>query len=98
MLVFQGVIGGAVAFLTFALTVVSLPLLVEKEIGIVTAILIGVRTFAMNRMFMCAWAVNIAVSSLVAMLPLFLGLLVALPVLGHAAWHLYRRAPYVPRT
>ena len=98
MLVFQGVIGGAVAFLTFALTVVSLPLLVDKEIDFVTAMLISVRTVARNKLVMCVWAAIIAVSLLVAMLPLFLGLLVALPVLGHATWHLYRRALYNPMT
>jgi len=40
----------------------------------------------------------IAVSLFVAMLPLFLGLLVALPVLGHATWHLYRRAVHTAPT
>lgn len=95
MLVFQVVIGGAVAFLTFALTVVSLPLLVDKEIDFVTAMLISVRTVVRNKLVMLIWAAIVAVSLLVAMLPLFLGLLVALPVLGHATWHLYRRALYV---
>ena len=98
MLVFQVVIGGAVAFLTFALTVVSLPLLVDKEIDFVTAMLISVRTVARNKLVMCIWAAIIAVSLLVAMLPLFLGLLVALPVLGHATWHIYRRTLYIPLT
>ncbi|MEO1729452.1 MAG: hypothetical protein AAFR64_01795 [Pseudomonadota bacterium] len=45
-----------------------------------------------NRFVMLVWALLLAVLLLVAMLPAFLGLLVVLPVLGHATWHLYRRA------
>ncbi len=92
MLAFQGAVGCAVAFLTFALTVVSLPLLMDREIDFVTAALVSVRTVARNGPVMCVWALVIAASLLVAMLPLFLGLLVALPVLGHATWHIYRRS------
>ena len=98
MLAFQGAVGGMVAFLAFALTVVSLPLLVDEEIDFVTAMLISVRTVVRNKLVMCIWASIIAASLLVAMLPVFLGLLVALPVLGHATWHLYRRALHASPT
>jgi uncharacterized membrane protein len=58
--------------------------------------LISLRTVAENKLVMAAWAVVVAVALLIAMLPVFLGLLIVLPVLGHATWHLYRRALYHP--
>lgn len=96
MLAVQSVVGAGVAFLTFGLTAVSLPLLVDKEFDFVTAMLVSLDTVAKNRLVMGIWAVIIAASLFVAMLPAFLGLFIALPVLGHATWHLYRRALYHP--
>ncbi len=96
MLAFQAVVGAGVAFLTFGLTVVSLPLLVDREIDFVTAMLISLRTVAANKTVMGVWAVVIAASVFLAMFPVFLGLFVVLPVLGHSTWHIYRRALYHP--
>lgn len=92
----QLVVGGAVAFFTFSVTVVALPLLMEKEVDFVSAMLLSLRTVAANLPVMLIWALIIAVILIVAMLPMFLGLFLALPVLGHATWHLYRRALYDP--
>ena len=92
----QVAVGGAVAFLTFGLTAVSLPLLVDKEFDFITAMLISLRTVNRNRAILGLWAVVIAVALILAMLPAFLGLFLVLPVLGHATWHLYRRALYHP--
>ena len=96
MLAVQVVVGAAVAFLVFGLTAVSLPLLVDKEIDFVTAMLVSLDTVARNKLVMGVWAVIVAATLFVAMLPAFLGLFIALPVLGHATWHLYRRALYHP--
>ena len=96
MMVLQVVVGGAVAFLTFGLTVLSLPHLVDREVDFVTAMLTSLRAVAANRGPMILWAAIVAVLLLAAMLPLFLGLFVVLPVLGHATWHLYRRVLYAP--
>ena len=92
----QAVVGAGVAFLVFGLTAVALPLMVDKEIDFVTAMLVSLDTVRQNKMTMGVWALIIAVCLFIAMLPLFLGLFVALPVLGHATWHLYRRALYHP--
>lgn len=89
-------IGGAVALFTFAATVVSLPLLLEKEVDFVSAMLLSIATYKANFVVLTIWAGVIAVIVVLAMIPLFLGLLFALPVLGHATWHLYRRALYDP--
>lgn len=96
MLAFQAAIGGVVAFLTFGLTAVSLPLLVDKEFDFITAMMVSLKTVAANKLALGLWAVIIAVTLFVAMLPAFLGLFVALPVLGHATWHIYRRVLYHP--
>lgn len=88
------VIGGLLAFLLFSMTVVSLPLLLEKEIDFVTACLLSIRTVAANFWAMVIWAAVIAILTVAALMPAFLGLLIVLPVLGHATWHLYRRVLY----
>ncbi len=94
LLAAQVAVGGAVAFLTFGLTAISLPLLVDKEIDFVSAMLTSLKTVSANKAALGLWAVIIAVSLFVAMVPAFLGLFVVLPVLGHATWHIYRRAIY----
>ena len=96
MLAVQLLVGAATAFLTFGLTVVAMPLMVDKEIDFVSAMLISLRTVTENKVVMATWAALVAVLLLIAMLPVFMGLLVVLPVLGHATWHLYRRALYHP--
>lgn len=93
---FEFLIGGMVALLVYSLTVVSLPLLLDREIDFVTAMIVSVQTVLHNKLVMLVWAAIIACTLFVAMLPFFLGLLVALPVLGHATWHIYRRALYFP--
>jgi uncharacterized membrane protein len=96
MMALQVAVGGAVAFLVFSLTVVSLPLLLDKEVDFVSAMLLSMRTVGANLPVMLLWAAIIAGLLFAGMLPYFLGLFVVLPILGHATWHLYRRALYDP--
>jgi uncharacterized membrane protein len=83
--------GALMAFLFYAVTVISLPLLVDRDIDFLTAIIKSLRAVQLNQAVMTLWAAVIAVTLFAAMVPAFLGLLVILPVLGHATWHLYRR-------
>ncbi len=96
MIAAEVAVGAAVAFFVFSVTVVSLPLLLEKEIDFVSAMLLSMRTVGRNLFVMLVWAAVIAVLLFIGMIPVFLGLFVVLPVLGHATWHLYRRALYDP--
>lgn len=96
MIAVEIVVGGVLAFFLFAMTVVNLPLLLEKEIDFVSAMLLSIRTVSENLAVMALWALIIAVMTVLALIPYFLGLFVVLPVLGHATWHLYRRALYDP--
>ncbi len=94
MIAAEVVVGAVLAFLLFSLTVVSLPLLLEREVDFVTAMILSVRTVNENLAVMLVWAGVIASLTFLALVPWFLGLVVVLPVLGHATWHLYRRALY----
>ncbi len=96
MLLVGGFVGGLMALAFYAITVVSLPMLVDREVDFITAIIVSLATVRSNKFVLLAWAVVIAITLFVAMLPLFLGLLVVLPVLGHATWHLYRRSVSQP--
>ena len=91
MLIAEILVGGAFAFALFSITLVSLPLLLDKEIDFVTAILISIQCVMQNFKVLMIWAFTIGALSLLAMVPALLGLLCVLPILGHATWHLYRR-------
>ncbi len=92
MLVVGTAVGGGIAFMLFAITAVSLPMLLEREVDFVTAMIASFSAVTSNPVPMLTWAVIVAGGVIVAMVPFFLGLIVVLPVLGHATWHLYRRA------
>lgn len=91
MLGFGGAVGALIAFLFYAMTVMSLPMLVDRDIDFISAIVISVRAVRANPFVLVMWAGFIALALFAAILPLFAGLFVVLPVLGHATWHLYRR-------
>jgi uncharacterized membrane protein len=84
-------VGAALSLILFSLTVVSFPLLLDREVDFVTAMVTSVRAVVASPLPMIGWAALIVVLLIVSALPWFLGLLVTLPVLGHATWHLYRR-------
>ena len=92
MLLVGGAVGAVLALTFYAVTVISLPMLVDREVDFLTAIIVSLATVRSNAGVMLAWAGFLAVLLSAAMLPAFLGLLIAMPVLGHATWHLYRRA------
>ena len=92
MLVAGSAVGGGLAFLLFAVSVISIPMMMDREIDVVTAMVMSFRSVLENKGPMLLWGVLVALISAVAMLPLFLGMVIAFPVLGHAAWHLYTRA------
>lgn len=89
------VVGSALGFIfaliVFALSVVSFPMLVDKNVGVVRAVQTSVRAVRANPLTLGIWGVLVAGLLLLGSLPFFVGLAVALPTLGHATWHLYRR-------
>lgn len=90
------IVGIGVGFL-FALAVlvigvVSFPLLLDRNVGVGTAIATSVRVVRANPGPMAMWGLIVAASLAVGAIPLLIGLAIVLPVLGHATWHLYRKA------
>jgi uncharacterized membrane protein len=84
-------VGFLFAVLVLAISVVSFPLLLDRRVGVDTAIWTSVRAVAANPATMAAWGLIVAASLVVGSIPLFIGLIVVMPVLGHATWHLYRK-------
>ncbi|MEM6908857.1 MAG: DUF2189 domain-containing protein [Pseudomonadota bacterium] len=91
MLVVGGIVGALIAFVFYIATVISLPMLVHRKVDFLTAIFSSIQAVVRNFRVLLVWAALIAAALCLAMLPMFLGLLIVLPVLGHATWHLYRR-------
>jgi len=84
-------IGFLFAVLVLAISVVSFPLLLDREVGLRTAVATSVGTVITNPGPMAIWGLIVAGGLVVGSIPLFLGLIVVMPVLGHATWHLYRK-------
>lgn len=91
MLLIGTAIGAGFALAIFSFTVAGLPLLLERDVGFITAIIFSVQTVIANAAVLALWGLCIAALLALGMAPMFLGLFVVLPVLGHATWHLYRR-------
>jgi uncharacterized membrane protein len=84
-------VGFVFAVLVFTMSVVSFPLLLDRDVGAAAALLTSVRVVLANPVMMALWGIIVAGLLVIGSLPCFLGLTVVLPVLGHATWHLYRK-------
>ena len=90
MLAAGTLVGAGFAMLLFMLTVLSVPALMDREVDFVTAMIASFTFVRRHPVPMVCWAAMIGLVLFAAMVPLLLGLLVALPLFGHATWHLYR--------
>ncbi len=84
-------VGAIISLALFALTVISCPLLLDRDVDFVTAMLTSIRTVFTSPIVMVGWGAFVVISVLISAIPAFAGLLFVLPILGHATWHLYRR-------
>ncbi|MBX6367939.1 MAG: DUF2189 domain-containing protein [Rhodospirillales bacterium] len=84
-------VGFIFAVVVLAISVVSFPVLLDRNVGVGTAIATSLRAVAANPGPMLAWGFLVTAGLVLGTIPFFLGLIVVLPVLGHATWHLYRR-------
>jgi uncharacterized membrane protein len=94
-LAFVGVgtlIGAFLAFILFSATVTAMPLLLERDIDFISAMITSFKSVLTSPVAMLGWGIVVTVLGIAAMVPAFLGMIVILPVLGHATWHLYVRA------
>ncbi|RKF15158.1 DUF2189 domain-containing protein [Roseovarius spongiae] len=92
MLAVGSVVGALFAAFIYAITVMALPMLLDREVDFVSAMIASFGVVADSPGVMLAWGVFIALVTFLAMIPAFIGLFVVLPLLGHATWRLYRLA------
>lgn len=84
-------VGFLFALLVLAISVVSFPLLLDRDVGLYGAVATSIRAVAANPRAMALWGLIVALGLVIGMIPAFLGLIIVMPVLGHATWHLYRK-------
>lgn len=83
--------GWVFAMLVLATSVISIPMLLDRDVGALTAIRTSVRAMRRNPKSLTLWGLIVAGSLVLGTLPAFVGLAVVVPVLGHSTWHLYRK-------
>jgi uncharacterized membrane protein len=84
-------VGFVFALVVLAISAVSFPMLLDRDVGAMVAVQTSVNAFRANPKTMAMWGIIVAGSLVIGSLPLFVGLAVVMPVLGHATWHLYRK-------
>jgi uncharacterized membrane protein len=84
-------VGFIFAAVVFTMSVMSFPLLLDRDVGLMTAVGTSIRAVIKNPVTMFIWGLIIAVTLGIASIPFFVGIAIVMPVLGHATWHLYRK-------
>ena len=96
MLIAGCAVGFVFACVVLAISLVSFPLLVDRHVGVVQAVTTSIAIARRNPVVAAAWGAVVVVALGFGFVTLFVGLIFVLPVLGHASWHLYRRAVAAP--
>jgi len=91
LIVTGNAVGLLFALTSFALSVVSFPLLLDRNVGMAAAIVTSLKAILKNPLTMVLWGLIVALGLAIGSLPFLLGLAVVMPILGHATWHLYRK-------
>lgn len=91
LIVLGNIVGFCFAAIVLTIGVVSFPMLVDRDVGAAVALLTSIQAVSKNPLTMALWGFTVALLLLLGSLPLFLGLTVVVPILGHATWHLYRK-------
>jgi uncharacterized membrane protein len=85
-------VGFCFAVVSFSISVVAFPLLLDRDLGAAAAVGASVKVVLENPVTMALWGLTVTGLLFLGSIPLFLGLVIVMPVLGHATWHMYRRA------
>ena len=91
MIVIGVLVGFVFAVVAMTMSVVAFPLLVDRDVGLGAAVTTSYRAVIANPRAMAAWGLIVVAGLILGSIPLFIGLIVVLPTLGHATWHLYRK-------
>lgn len=92
MIVIGVFVGFCFALAVLATSVVSFPLLLDRNVGVPLAASTSLQVFRSNPQVILSWGLLVAALLVLGSVPAFIGLIIVLPILGHATWHLYRRA------
>ena len=96
LMLWGNLIGFGFAVVALATAVVSIPLLLDRDVGTAVAVQTSVRVVLRNPVVIAVWGLLVVLVLLLGALPPLVGLAIAVPLLGHATWHLYRRAVVPP--
>ena len=91
-LLIGNIVGAILALMVFSYSAISFPMLFDRNVDFVTALVTSVNTVVNNPWPMFIWAVIIAINLVLSLVSLLVGLIIAMPVLGHTTWHIYRKA------
>ena len=92
MAIAGGALGAVFAFAALAMSLVSFPLLLDRHVGLPVAVATSIKVLRKNPVICITWGVIVGSMLVIAAIPFLAGLIIVMPVLGHATWHLYRRA------
>jgi len=84
-------VGALFALVVLTISVVSFPLLLDRDVGLRRAVTTSMHAVAINPVPMLTWGLIVAAGLVIGSIPVLLGLIIVMPVLGHATWHLYRK-------
>jgi len=87
-------VGAVFAVVTLAISVISFPVVIDRQVTAFQAISISMQAMRHNPLFVLAWGAMVAVGLMFGAATFLLGMVVVLPVLGHATWHVYKRMTY----
>ncbi|GGE49691.1 DUF2189 domain-containing protein [Actibacterium pelagium] len=85
-------VGGLFAAVVLMISLTAFPMLIDRRVGLPVAVSISIKVAKLNPVPVATWGLIVAISMALGSIPVFLGLVVVMPVLGHATWHLYRSA------
>ncbi|ANK91833.1 MULTISPECIES: DUF2189 domain-containing protein [Rhizobium] len=91
LIVWGNLIGFGFALVVLAISVITFPLLLDRDIGAVAAVVTSIRATVINPVPVLLWGLIVAALLVVGTIPVFAGLALVIPILGHATWHLYRK-------
>ncbi|WP_144061141.1 DUF2189 domain-containing protein [Hyphomicrobium denitrificans] len=99
LIIVGNVVGFVFALVVLVISVVSFPMLVDRDVSAATAVRTSVRAAIENPVPVALWGLIVAIGLLLGTVPFLVGLAIVLPILGHATWHLYRQLvePQTPR-
>lgn len=92
MAIAGGALGAVFAFAALAMSLVSFPLLLDRHVGLPVAVATSIKVLRKNPIICITWGMIVGIMLVIGAIPFLAGLIIVVPVLGHATWHLYRRA------